>query len=656
MRVLDARRLSGATVGFLIVLAALLLASRAAAEVDRTAPAFDLPLVSGTGFVRSEEVFPAHAYTVLVFWDSDCPHCVQSIRQCQEFYSAQAGNDIELVGIHVDVGEPIDAMRVIDDQGITFPQLWDVGGETRHQYGLTGATFALVLVDREGFSRDTRPDPEGDAQVVLANMLSLAQSAAAEETPSGTGDTPPLPREEGLGGLAFSGDERLRFLGIDSQGPASGLYGEPVQPGNDVLFRLELEMSKRLSHRVRVGGLLRISNEGEEVLESGPEYFALEWGSVFAELAVSRLRLRLGYYDIAMTPLTLMRWDWNDNPRIGGSAGCGCGATAGTLLAKSLEELGPDLIFEGASGSYTRGEFDVRLFYAIPRRARETTYREYRATGEDRAQFSLEISGLQAAWRRSDARTGSFWKGGLRMVAAWENRRSVDFASLGYPATDPRYTSAIATVDWSLPVVRSVDVVGEWIVWNEARQYGLGALGVGEPFITHGGGGIAGVVTEPLKGWELRCDYVRLDGEFFSPFAALSYQPDREGVRASTTWRLRGDALAASLFYKRAREIDAPEPNVEREKDSVFGASIDIDSPRGWGGTIGWLDSGTWRSGREQGFGEVRRALVAGLHWRPHRTSLLEAQYQRIDEESDHGFGEEQAATNLYSVYLKTTF
>jgi len=47
---------------------------------------------------------------------------------------------------------------------------------------------------------------------------------------------------------------------------------------------------------------------------------------------------------------------------------------------------------------------------------------------------------------------------------------------------------------------------------------------------------------------------------------------------------------------------------------------------------------------------------VAGLHWRPHRTTLLEAQYQKIDEESDHGFGDEQAATNLYSVYLKTTF
>ena len=94
---------------------------------------------------------------------------------------------------------------------------------------------------------------------------------------------------------------------------------------------------------------------------------------------------------------------------------------------------------------------------------------------------------------------------------------------------------------------------------------------------------------------------------------------------------------------------------MEREKDSVFGASIDIDSPRGWGGTIGWLDSGTWRSGQEQGFDEVRRALVAGLHWRPHRTSLLEAQYQRIEEEY-YGFGDADAATNLYSVYLKTTF
>jgi hypothetical protein len=416
----------------------------------------------------------------------------------------------------------------------------------------------------------------------------------------------------------------------------------------------ELEMSRRINRHLRIGGLLRISNEGEEVLEAGPQYFGSEWGSAFAEMTADQLQLRIGYFEMHMTPLTLMRWDWNDNPRIGGDAGCGCGAVAGVLLIESLEELNPELVFEGGLATYRNSGLEVKAFYAIPRRARKTTFLEVRSTGTDRADYSLEIYGAESSWHRFDSRTGLSYQLGVHFTGSWENRRSADFAELGYPAPDPWEESMLITADWFIPLVRSIGLEGEWLVWNQAREHG--SICCGDQLTTEGKGGIAGIVFEKESGWNARCDYIRLDKEFYSPFAALSYQPNREGIRVSADAPIAGELLVASVFYKRLRELEASVPDAEKEKTSFFGVSLDAELSNGLGGSIGWLDSGLWRKGAIEPVDEVRKALIAGARYRFDKNSSLQIQYQRIDGAIKRHNFEDDALTNLYSIYLHARF
>jgi len=645
---------------FLLAVAAMsgILPASAAAQTPTAhpAPPFELPLLKGGGYIRSGELFAAHPQTILVFWDSGCPHCVESLMGCEMFYAEHAADEPAMVGIHADQGDISEVFRLIEANGITFPQLWDVGGETGRRYGVPLSAFSLFLVDRTGAITAQRLDPRGDMQDVLAGMLEENAKIVAKPTEHMQPAVRDTSASAALYGLVFHGDTRIRFLGIDARGNgAAGPYGEAVQPGDNLLYRFQLEMSRRLHRHLRVGGLLRISNEGEDVLESGPQYFGSEWGSAFAEVTADRFQFRIGYYEIFMTPLTLMRWDWNDNPRIGGDAGCGCGAAAGVLLVESLEELNPELVFEGGVASYRRSGLDTRMFYAIPRRARQTTYLEARSTGAARAEYSLEIYGFETLYRRFDARTGSSYQLGFHLTGSLENHRSVNFATLGYPGSpDPWHDSMVISTDWFIPLVRFVRLEGEWLLWNRARAHGL--IGPDDPLTTRGGGGVAGAVFEKAPGWNVRCDYIRLDDEFYSPFAALSYQPNREGFRASADIPAGGEALVASVFYKRLREISAIDPAADKETTTFIGASIDAELSNGLGGTVGWLDNRIRRKGSIETLDEKRRALVIGARYRLDKNNSLQLQYQRIDGSIDRSNYEDDSLANLYSVYLHARF
>jgi hypothetical protein len=647
-----------------ILLAVVAMPGTAQIPAAQQAPSFELPLLNGSGYVRSDELFFAHQQTILVFWDSGCPHCVESLLECEMFHSEQTSGEIALIGIHADQGDISEVFEMIEANGITFPQLWDLGGETGQRYGIALTTFTLFLVDRTGNITAQQSEPQGNMTDILDRMLEQH-----EKQNQPTGDLPLFapgeqPQAPSSHDFVFHGEQRISFLGIDALGVgAAGPYGETARTGNNLLFRFELEMSRRINKHLRVGGLLRISNEGEEVLEAGPQYLTSEWGSAFAEISVDRFLFRAGYYEINMTPLTLMRWDWNDNPRIGGDAGCGCGAVAGILLVESLEELNPELIFEGGVATYRRSGLEARAFYAIPRRAKQTSYLEVRSTGADWANYSLEIYGIESTWRRYDRRTDSFYKFGVHFTGSWENSRSVDFTALGFPAPLPWDESMVITTNWSIPLVRSVGIEGEWVIWNRARVHGL--IGRDEALTTRGKGGIVGAVFEKEPGWKLRCDYIRLDDEFYSPFAALSYQPNREGFRLSADAPLSANALVASVFYKRLREIEQAESDAEKGKSSFFGASLDAELPNGLGGSIGWLDNGLWRKGSsnpsiaqpfDESFDEVRQAVIAGVRYRFNKNSTIQIQYQRIDGSIKRGNIEDEALTNLYSIYLSARF
>jgi peroxiredoxin len=634
----------------------LLLPVPLSASTIQQAPAFDLPTFDGENY-NSEQLFQDHTYTYLVFWDSSCPVCVEALNGCQFFYNEHMDENIEVIGIHMDVGRMADAQAIVEENGITLQQLWDIGGEAAQAYDVPVGVFTVFLVDRQGRVISKRVDTGEHTEEAMTEML-----AAAGTAPFLAADTiSTRPPQQGYR-FTFHGDVRSRFLSVDTRGEIpSGPYGQDVRPGNDLLYRFELEMARRITRHVRVGGLLRISNEGEEVLAAGPKYFGSEWGSAFAELTAAQVTARFGYYTIAMTPLTMMRWDWDDNPRFGGTAGCGCGATAGVLLLETLEELGPDLVFEGGIATHRWKGLHSRLFYGIPRRADRTTYQEYRSIGTAGAQYSLEIAGFESAWRRYSTRTGRHASAGVRAVAGWEDPRSVDFAGLGYPGEKPWFQSGLVSIDATVPLFRFVELTGEWIAWNKFIEKGLPGED-GDRLERTANGGMAGIVLDGLQYFSARVDYMRLDPGYYTPFAALSYIPNAEGGRASAKLTTADEQYAFSLFYKRLYEIEPPAENCEKQNNSVFGASLDMDLPSGVGGSIGWMDEGSWRDGNQLPVDDTRKSLFVGGRWRFVRNTHVELQYQRVETESSvtvQPTGDTldlQGQTNLYSVYFRTEF
>ncbi len=652
--------------GAAIAIAACVCAAAPALAVEpgRAAPSFELRLMEGGDAVRSDGLFPRHEQTFLVFWRSSCPHCVESLLGCERFYRLYGGEDITVLGINTDDGDRLAVRGTIESNRITFPQALDAGGMAASSYGIPFEAFALILVDREGIVRGIRFDPEGDAGAAMEEMLREGSVAAAEsaEAPGASGEpvqaaVPAAPAR----GIAFSyhGLQRIRLLAVDAQGDdATGLYGEPASTQRGVQYRLEVEGSLRLAKSLRAGGLLRISNEGEEVLASGPEYLGSEWGSAFAEVEAGGFIGRLGYYDIFMTPLTLMRWDWDDNPRIGGDAGCGCGgAAAGVLLLESLEELGPVLTFEGAHATYSAADFEARVFYAIPRRELETDYGAYRYGGEERAQYSQEIAGAELRWQRLDERTGSFWRAAAHAIASFENKNSVDFVGLGYYAADPWIQTRTLSFTAEAPIVRYARLRGEIIAWNDTKEKGI--LNQSLEYVDEfhrGSGGFGGIVIEKPLGPAVLVDYLRLSRGYATPYAALSYEENTEGLRTSARVPLFDDRVSIDLFYKRLREADLAPSETDRAQISLAGASLDLVLRGGFGAELGWLESKRWRDGTGSPLDERRRGIVAELRREFEKIGALRLRYERVDNDAITSSGEAESKTDMYSLYSSIEF
>ena len=628
-----------------------------AVEPGNVAPHFELSAIDGE-YIESSSLFGSRNLTFLVFWESQCRHCVESLERAGLFYREYGGGDIDVVGVNTDSSDMLHVRSVIESAGVEFSQLLDPGGAVANLYNVPFASLALYLVDSRGLVVARKIDPEGDLQAMMKEMLKapLPDPAAAISQTAAVGDGE-------LQGLTFRGDGRIRFLGIETSGSDPvGPYGEEVRSGNHLQYRFQLEISKRLGRYLTLGALLRISNEGEEVLDSGPDYFGSEWGSMYALIDYDALRLRVGYYTIHMTPLTLMRWDWRDNPRVGGDAGCGCGAAAAVLLIESLEQLGPDLTFEGAQAVYSGSCYELKAFYAMPKRARETSYGEYRSTGES-ARYALELYGAEAKLQRLDGRTGRHQRIGLHFLGTRENSRSVDFAALGYPVAPSWDESAALSISWELPLLSFAYLQGEWLLLNSGDVHDDIVEGDGEYRADKGGSGIAGLSIEYKDLLDLSCDYVRTDPEFYSPFAALSYEENKEGVRTAATFYPIGETAALSLFYKRARDteeppVDGADPpsTAGREQIAFFGASIDLELESGLGGSIGYIDMGRWRTGDYEPFDETRKTLVSSCRYRFVGNAYAELRYERIKSESNESGVPLDSETSLYSFYLTASF
>lgn len=622
----------------------------------REAPSFDLPLLSGDGYRSLDDLVEGRESLFLVFWESGCPHCVEGLRSGNDFSHDYAGSGIAVVGVSGDRHDPGAARERIESEGIDFLQLLDRDGATAAAYGVPLESFAVVLVDAGGGIVSMAVDPAGDVGELMESMLLDANEPEPQLQRTYVMNATSYDTDRIFGsaasGIALHGDVRMRFFSIDSRGgDAVGPYGEPVTPGNDLLVRFELEAVKSIGRYLTVGGLLRAGNEGLDVLRSGPQYFDNERGSAFAEIHASGAAFRVGYYTMHMTPLTMMRWDWDDNPRTGGDAGCGCGNAAGVLLLESLEELGPDITVEGGRLSWSGGGFELDAFYAVPRRAIETgSIAASMGLGEP-ADYSLEIWGGEVDWRRFDERTGRYWRAGAHFIGTWEDERSLDGPDLGYFIPFEWTRTAILTATAEAPVARWAKLRGEVIVLNDVSLHNAGGE-EGRTIETSGSGGYGGVVVELPGKLEAAVDYLSIDDGYDSPFGAVSWEADRAGWRLSGRIEPPGGWSALSFFWKRLESRE----NLEwKDEVSFLGLAADADFENGLGGGIGWLDRGSWNDDPSAGFDETRTALTMSARYRFDRMTSLQAQFQRIEYESARAPVAE-SITSLFSLYVVSRF
>ena len=211
--------------GFLIcsVAAAVLVmpaGSACAAEPGSAAPVFELSALDG-GYTESSSLFESNDLSFLVFWDSQCEHCVESLERADLFHREYGGGGITVTGINTDLGPVLQVRSVVERAGVSFPQLLDPGGSAADLYGVPFGSLALFLVDSRGIIVVGEVDPEGDIYTIMTEMLSAPAPLAAA-----------APQETGAG-LVFRGDGRIRFLGIDTKrSDPVGPYGEVDSSGN----------------------------------------------------------------------------------------------------------------------------------------------------------------------------------------------------------------------------------------------------------------------------------------------------------------------------------------------------------------------------------------------------------------------------------------
>ncbi|MBN2170898.1 MAG: hypothetical protein JW819_06235, partial [Candidatus Krumholzibacteriota bacterium] len=521
----------------------------------------EFPLLAGEGTGTIRAHLDAAAPLVLVVWKSDCPHCLENVVQA-------GGVDARLLGVNFDAGR-WQPGRFAADRGVAYPQLHDPSGLVAGALGAAPFSITIAVLDGTGrvlaVDYDSVPDAEAAIRETLRGLGGGPGPAAAppRTRPEAPRAAPPRaaragkrPADDAAGAgaegegvypiIQTSGRARVRWLGVglrDEIAPGTcavgGPYGEAIANDRDLIYRLRYEVTARVSPWVSAGGMIRVSNEDPALLERGPEYLSSEYGSAFVELARWDWRLRAGYYGVALTPLTLQRWDFADNPPQAGSGGAGgcaaCGAAGRGVSLAALDDLGPEITFEGARlAGAPRPWLAVQVLYARPLRARDYGDPDGLQFRQDLLAGRAELSAGLLAGGRSVL--------GATYVAAGDDRASALYPPM---AVNPVvHRDEVWSVDASTPLAAGLslraEVAHSWLGDHYAREAGDGASDWGymaELSFARDGYPHAAVA------------WLSLGEEFAAAYGALTYRPGGEGLRATVD--CAADRWGAAAFVKR---------------------------------------------------------------------------------------------------------
>ena len=353
---------------------------------------------------------------------------------------------------------------------------------------------------------------------------------------------------------------RLRNTHSDVLRPI-GSYGETLEKGQKLNHRMILEIEARINENLATGGMVRLSNENEIVFETGSERLSSDRGSVFVKYNPHNLKSIFGYYDIHFTPLTLMRWDMEDNPESGGTSGCACPSESGAITSESLEELGPDLTFEGGKINTGIGDYmNVVGLVARPRIAAEgETYRQY-------------LYGTNIKFLSYHKPSTSFRWLGVTAISINDDEMSVA-EPLQIPYNPIR--NRIYSVDFNLPIKKILLFKGEFALsetnWNLLSESE-------DNEISRGYATILGMSIKYPRRMLTKASYLRMNPKYESFYNALSYTSNRYGFRISSNYEIVKDKLSTWVFYKRFRELESiikSEPELLKTLSTIsFGTSI----------------------------------------------------------------------------------
>ena len=108
---------------------------------DKSIP---LPCLDGSiGLAPSAIRGPA----IINVWGSWCGPCRQEIPYLVAF-NKKYGNQVQIVGIDVSETSPADGQKFVKERGITWPNLFDVGGSTKAAFGM--GVPVTWFVDKKG--------------------------------------------------------------------------------------------------------------------------------------------------------------------------------------------------------------------------------------------------------------------------------------------------------------------------------------------------------------------------------------------------------------------------------------------------------------------------------------------------------------------------
>lgn len=122
-------------------------AQREGTSTGDKAQDFTLKDINGAD-VKLSEVVKNNKATLLVFWATWCPYCVNEIPQLKQLNAAYGNKGLKILA--VDIGETAKkAGSFIKEKGIDYTVLLDLDNSVANQYGVTGIPLN-ILIDSSG--------------------------------------------------------------------------------------------------------------------------------------------------------------------------------------------------------------------------------------------------------------------------------------------------------------------------------------------------------------------------------------------------------------------------------------------------------------------------------------------------------------------------